>query len=415
MLRAHLLPALAGFDHLAPATLRRRCVMALARLSGRFGQPLGRAGRRRRARSGSQSEQPPDPLSPAERRARRRRYWSVGIGVFLLSVIFGVVIFGYYWEFFRPPRVWAGSVNNVEFTMGDLVQRIRVLQGVNRYQGGRVDLSIVPFENLQKLVNVEILRQAAPGLGIKPSEEAIDRELRRQFQPTPPEGQEVDSGQLDREFRNNYQTFLTATGLSDSDYRVIVEEDLTEFGLFLLQGQNVENTQEHVEVQWIRLPIDPQESQGSELVPDQVSRRLEVEPFDVVAREVSRSAGFADSSGYVGWVPRGAFPNLDPLLYGDDELGVVALAPGETSSPFYARDGIFIVHKLSGPEERDVEEHMKIKAAQELVEQWKNDALQEGTSGGTVKMNFNSSLYEWVADQVSVTAPRIPNTNPTGR
>ncbi|CAI8041787.1 hypothetical protein GBAR_LOCUS23184 [Geodia barretti] len=164
--------------------------------------------------------------------------------------------------------------------MGDLVQRIRVLQGVNRYEGGRVDLSTVPFEYLQNLVNVEILRQAAPELGIDPSDEAIENELRRRYTPTVPEGQEVDPGQLDREFRNNYQTFLTATGLTDSEFRVIVEEEITEFGLFLLMGQEIESPQTHVEVRWIRLSIDPSESGSSGLLPDQVAQRLEVEPFE---------------------------------------------------------------------------------------------------------------------------------------
>ena len=81
--------------------------------------------------------------------------------------------------------------------------------------------------------------------------------------------------------------------------------------------------------------------------------------------------------------------------------------PGETSSPFYARDGIFIVQMLAGPEERDVEEHMRFKLAQELTQTWKDEALQEGTTNGTVKMQFNSKLYDWVADQVAVTAPRV--------
>ncbi len=385
--------------------------MSLARFSGRFGNVPGRAGRRRRARAAGEGPEP-DPRTPAERRARILRYWSIGIGVSLLAVVFGVVIFGYSWEFFRPPRVWAGRVNNVEFTMGDLVQRIRVLQGVNRYDGGRVDLSTVPFEYLQELVNAEILRQAAPGLNIKPSDQAIDGELRRQFQPTAPQGQEVDPGQLEREYQNNYQTFLTATGLTDSEYRVIVEEEITEFGLFLNLSQEVERSQEHVEVRWIRLPIDPSEAGTSGLQPDQVAQRLEVEPFDVVAREVSRSAGYADSSGYVGWVPQGAFPNLDPILYGDEELGTAALQPGETSRPFYARDGIFFVQKLSGPEERELDDRMMVKLTLELAEAWKDQALQEGTSNGTVKMKFNSRLYDWVADQVFVTAPRVPVTSP---
>ena len=381
--------------------------MALARLSGRFSRDVpGRAGRRRLSRMRPASEG--DASSPEDRRLRRRRYWSIGIGVALLAVIFGVVLVGYYREFYRPPRVWAGSVNNVEFNMGDLVQRIRVLQGVNRYQGGRVDLSRVPFEYLQNLINAEILRQRAPELGIKPNEELMESTLRRQFQPTVPEGQEVDAGQLEREFQNNYQTFLTATGLSDSDYRVILEEDLTRAGLAAMLAEGIESPQEQVEARWIRLPIDPAESSGTSLLPEQVVQRLEVEDFDVVAREVSVSAGYSDPSGYVGWVPKGAFPALDPLLYGDAELGKVALQPGELSAPEYVEDGIYILEVISGLQEQELSDRMGVKLTLELTQAWQDEALQEGTNSGTVRMNFNSRLYEWVADQVFVTAPRVP-------
>ena len=389
--------------------------MALARLSGRFRSPGSRSDRRRRARAGAGDPPSPEEISPQQRRERRRLYWSIGIGVFLLLVIFGVVVVGYYREFYRPPRVWAGSVNNVEFTMGDLVQRIRVLQGVNRYDGGRVDLSTVPFEYLENLIDVEILRQAALGLGIAPQEETIDGDLRRRFGPAVPEGQEVDPGQLDREFQNNYQTFLTATGLTDPEFRVIVEEELTEFSLFLQMTNDVETIQEQVEVRWIRLPTNPNEAGSTALREDQVAQRLEVEPFEVVAREVGRSAGYADAEGYVGWVPRGAFPNLDPLLYGDEEGGVVALNPGERSRPFYAVDATYIVEKLSGLEERELSDGMRLKLSLQLTEDWKANARSEGLDNGTVKMKFNSVLYGWVADQVFVTAPRVDQAGQTGR
>ena len=382
--------------------------MALARLGGRFRDAPGRASRRRLARLQPGDGPSQGASTPGERRERRRRYWSIGIGVLFIAAIIGVVLVGYYREFYRPPRVWAGSVNNVEFTMGDLVQRIRVLQGVNRYQGGNVDLSRVPFEYLQNLINAEILRQKAPELGIRPTEEIIETALRRQFQPTVPEGQEVDPGQLDREFQNNYQTFLTATGLADSEYRVILEEDLTRAALASMQAQQIESPQEQVEVRWIRVPIDPSESGGARLQPDQVAQRLEVEEFGTVASEVSISAGYADRTGYVGWIPRGAFPELDPLLYGDEEVGKVALGIGETSAPEYIEDGIYIVEVLSGPQEREISDRMGIKLTLELTQIWQDEALQEGTADGSVKMNFNSRLYEWVADQVFVTAPRVP-------
>ena len=104
-----------------------------------------------------------------------------------------------------------------------------------------------------------------------------------------------------------------------------------------------------------------------------------------------------------------------PLLYGDAEVGKVALAPGELSAPEYAQEGIYIVEKLSGPESRELDDRIGLKLTLELTQKWQDEALQEGTANGTVKMNFNSRLYDWVADQVFVTAPRVPVTGPAGR
>jgi hypothetical protein len=388
--------------------------MALARISGRFRAPTDRAGRRRRSRSHGDGPDERAPQDPALVRERRRRNVSIGIGVLLVAVVLGVVTFGYYWEFYRPPRVWAGSVNQVEFTMGDLVQRIRVLQGINRYsQGGRVDLSTVPFEYLQNLIHAEVLRQRAPSLGIQPTDEAVTRALRAQFQPVPPPGQETNPGQLDQEFNNNYQTFLTATGLSDSEYRTIVEEDLTRFGLGGLLAQDIVSPQEQVEVQWIHLPLDPGSQAGIALQPVEVVRRIEAEDFRTVALEVSSSDGYADSSGYVGWVPRGAFPDLDPILYGDEERGTEALEPGETSRPLYTpEEGIYIVNVLSAPSVQELSDIMRVKLNVEMVEEWQGLQLQLGAEDGTVLMHFDSDLYAWVADQVGLTSPRVAAQGP---
>ena len=380
--------------------------MAIQWIGGRFRRPSDRAGRRRRSRSQTEGSDGRPERDPVVRREVRRRNASIGIGVFLVAVVIGVVAFGYYEKFYSPPRVWAGSVNQVEFSMGDLVARIRVLQGVNRYEGGNVDLSTVPFEYLQNLINAEILRQMSGGLGITLTDSDIDQELRREFQPTPPAGQEADPGQLDQEFQNNYQTFLTATGLTDADFRIIVEERIAVLRLAILLSQQIEAVQEQVEVEWIRLPVDGGPQEGA-VQPQDVMKRLALEEFATVAAEVSQPGGFSDRLGYVGWVPRGAFPDLDDTLYGDAELGAEALAPGETSQPVYSTDGIYIIRLISGPELQEVQPIIGNKLTLEMVREWQAEQVKVGADDGWVKMNFNSTLYAWVADQVFVTRPRL--------
>ena len=376
---------------------------------GRFSSArLGRAGRRRnrRAQQRGQGEDPAPQEAPQEVAEKRHRRISFGIGSVLVFVVLAVAVFGYYQEFYKPPRVWAGSVSNVEFSMGDLVSRIRVLQGVNRYQGGQVNLSTVPFEYLQNLINAEILRQQTGILGISIQDEDIETELRRQFVPTAAPGQETDPGQLEREFKDSYSGYLTATGLSDADFRVIIEEQLAERALAGLLSQDIEPRQDQVEIRWIQIPVD-----GDILIGD-VALRLENEDFIRIAQEISSPSQFADPNGYVGWVPKGAFPELDDYLYGNEEDGIEALAPGAVSEPIFTSDAYFLIKTISAAEERDLSNVMGFKLLQEVVKAWQRTALVAGTKSGNVRMNFNSRLYDWVTRQVFVTAPRIDRPTP---
>ena len=369
----------------------------------------GRGGRRRsrQAQQRTHGDNDTPQEAPKDMAEGRKRRFGFGIGAAFLFVIVGVVAFGYYQEFYKPPRVWAGSVRNVEFSMGDLVQRIRVLQGVNRYQGGQVNLGTAPFEYLQNLINAEILRQEAPSLGIIVTDEAIEQELRRQFVPTADPGQETDPGQLEREFKDNYVSYLTATGLSDGEFRIIVEEQLSLRALAAQLSREIENPQQQVEIQWVQIPL------GGDILPNDVALRLENEDFTRIAQELNTPNQYSGPGGYVGWVPRGAFPDLDDTIFGNEEEGIDPLAPGTISEPVFTDDGFFFLKVLSGAEERELEVEMFLKLTVESVNLWQRDALQLGSKQGFVRMNFNSRFYEWVTDQVLITAPRIARPAPS--
>ena len=388
-------------------------------------QAPGDRRRRRRRRETSEDVQR---LSDRRAQERRRQKIAIGIGVALIFVVLAIVGVGYYIEFFRPPRVLAGQVRDVKFSMGDLVDRIRVLQGINRYQGGRVDLSTVPFEYLQDMVHAEILRQASPGLGFSANDEDVDRELRRRFRPVPPEGQEVDEGQLDQEYDNALTTFLTSTKLSEDQYRRLVEEEILRNQLVVLIDTTLPDSVEQVEIEWIKV------HQDSPADPLQIRERLRREDFGQVAAEVNTPDPFADPQGYVGWVPRDAFPELNDDLFGNPARNREQIPEGEISDPIFTQEGVYIIHEISGPQERKlvgyedllaldseavqdltVEERdalgrelrMRSKLSQIRVEEWYEDQLSRGSDEGWLTIKFNSELYAWVADQVHLSAPRV--------
>ena len=357
---------------------------------------------RRRARGRRARQEAARVESSRSTREKRHERLAWGIGAGLLVLVIGIVVFGFYQEFYRPPRVWAGSVRDQEFKMGDLVERIRVLQGLS----GQVDLSTVPFEYLRDLLNAEVLRQAAPNLGFRLADEDIDGVIKAQFYPSVPEGQESDPGQLDQEFRNNYQIFLARTGLAAADFRVIVQEQLALQQLGLMLGRTIPETTEQVEVEWIRSEIEGRIDVGAIRARLGSEKTGGGEEFVKVAGEVGIPAGFADRTGYVGWVPEGAFPELDGALFGDEERDIPPLEVGEISGPIFTQDGIYIVRLLTGPTDREFSNQMRNKLNIELVTKWQTNEQIRGANEGWLRMNFNSKWYAWVADQVRLSAPR---------
>ena len=338
----------------------------------------------------------------------RRQRIAIVVGAVLILVIVGVVLAGVYQQFILPPRVMAGDVRGVRFSMGDLVERIRVLQGINRYQGGQVDFSRIPFQLLTDLLHAEILRQAAPGLGIDVTETQIDNAIRDQFRPEPEPGQEADdpqlAAQLDAEFDNIYKNFLTQVNLTDGAYRRMMEERLHQSALFGIMLASLPEEAPQIELQAIAMGLNSNAS------PEAVRERLILgQDFGSVSREVS------GSDGYIGWVPEGAFPEFDSYLFGETEVAEdgtttrkpASLEQGEISTPIYEGETIFIIQAIGGPETRDVETQMLFQMASARVEEWKDEQLARGSEEGWVKINFDSNRYAWVTDQVRLTAPRV--------
>ncbi len=367
----------------------------------------GRTARRRRGgrsrRVGARDETAAVAARTRRVAERRRQRIAIMVGAVLILIIAGVVLAGAYRAYILPPRVMAGEVRGERFSMGDLVERIRVLQGINRYQGGQVDLSSVPFQLLTDLLHAEILRQAAPGLGINITDEQIEEVIREEFCPEERPGEEENEEQRNAECEDNYTDFKTQVNLDDSGYRRIVEEQLQQRELFARMLAAAPEEAPQVELQVIPLGIN------SDAAPEAVKERLDLgEDFATVARELS------GTDGYVGWVPEGAFPEFDRYLFGEDveENGETVRRPplletGEISDPIYVEQTIFVIQAIGAAETREIELRMQSQVAAEMVEKWKDDQLTRGSEEGWVKINFDSNRYAWVTEQVRLTRPRV--------
>jgi hypothetical protein len=376
--------------------------------------------KRRPVEKHGRSYQPQDRrirLHQLEKQSARKRLILV-FGATVLIIISGLIMLGWYIQYYSPPRVKAAVVNDMRFSQGDLVKRVRMIQATQDYRGesgtgftdilrvlynNDIDVSLGPF-NLG-MVQMELLKQGASEYGINVTEKDIDRAIRALFTPNIPEGQEVTEDQLEREYQENYHSYLNFNRITEDDYRRLAEEQLYFYRMRAALSAGIPEMSEHVEVSWISLPTRPDPSWGARekfTNVDQVEARLQNEDFDDVALEFAVAFQYADTTGYVGWVPKGAFPGLDLMMFGGPD--VVPIPHNETS-PAIANSGIYyFVRVLDGPKDLKNSERWVERLKDVALETWLNHRFDKGTSEGWVEVKYDSKIYAWATEQLWQTA-----------
>lgn len=337
----------------------------------------------------------------------RRRLVLVGIVLALLVLIGGIGGYGYYTTFIAPTRVLAVRVDDVVHTQGDIVVRLKMQQAAKIALGEIFDLGREPFEAVRQVTEAEVIRRAAPQYDVYVTEDDIEVVLRRRFYPRGV-GEDTPPDRAEREYRENYSIFLERSHLSHDDYSGFVEEEVYRSFILEALGENLPTEAEQVEVQWVRLPslIDPEAVRSPGPGADHVRDRLLAEDFGTVAQELSKDFEYSNSAGYVGWVPEGAFPFLDDLLFGTEDEP--PLDYFEISEPVHHPndpEGIFILRVLDGPEVRPISELMRFRLEAEELSRWLREQINQGSKEGWLEINNDSSLYSWVVEQLKTSAP----------
>ena len=327
-------------------------------------------------------------------------------GLAIVLLIAGVASYGFYDKFVAPTTVLAARVGDQVYTQGDLVTRIRVLQADAAAGGEQFAAGRAPFQVLQEMYEAGVIRRSAPSFDIQVLDAEVEAVLMVRFGPRVLEGEEVDNQQMDREFREAYNGFLNSRHISDEDYKELIGERIYRARIRQALGEQLPKLADHVELHWILLPTQADAAQlgPGAPIPEVVRARLDNEEFAAVASEVSVDRVFSDFGGYVGWAPRGAFPQLDAFLFGAEEQEPIPL--NLITPPILARDGTYILKVTGGPEQREVNDLMFEKLKDENLDQWLAEQLNVGGAAGWFELKWNSDLYAWVIDQVGLTARR---------
>ncbi|MBI2872344.1 MAG: SurA N-terminal domain-containing protein [Chloroflexi bacterium] len=317
-------------------------------------------------------------------RERRRQRLTMVIAAMVILLVLAIPAIGYYNSFVAPPRRWVAKVNDETITLGYL-GKVVAMNAVGVTSEQQSALASLPFQMLNNLVRARLVRQKAGGLGIAVTPDEVEQGLRDRFYPRVPEGQQADTAQLDREYKEQYRQFLNQVKLSDQEYREIVRDQSLQDKLREQLGLAIPPLAEHVFAHWIVV--------GDFSVADQVDSKLKAgEDFAALATQYNQDTFYANQQGEVGWVPKGAFPDLDAALFKETrEQAWERVDLGEVT---------YFIQVTGVPETREVALEMRELLKRSSLDQW----VEEQYKTNDVKVSFDSDDYEWVMKRVRISA-----------
>ena len=322
------------------------------------------------------------------------RPWVLVLVLIFLAAIIAVPAVAYYRVYVQPTQVWVGRIGGeLAVTIGDVAERMQAVARLNLVQADAPTVGGNPLDVLRSMMEDELIRRAAARFGARVSEADVDDALRRRFV-AGYTSTDADDERIEQEFQEEYSRFLTRGRITDDEYRGLVGVQVLREGMKRELGNRIARVAEQVEIAWIVLPADFEEV-------GRVLALLEAgEPFESVASSLNTDVSFTDPSrpGYVGWVPRGAFPQLDNYLFGE---GAVS---GDLLEPVYLRSGVYLIGIISGPSVREIDD-------ERMVERLRGQALQtwidEEWDLQDVELSFDSEDYRWVIDHVRDNLPAL--------
>ena len=338
---------------------------------------------------------------------KKRRVAALVIG-FLILVIAGVLIAGFVMTFVLPSRHLVVRVNDVKYTRGDMVKLLRVRQVGMDVLGTDFNLGTDTFQALQTIVENEVIAQSAPRFGITVSDEDADAQIRALLQSRG----DISPEQAEREFRERQRSFLNSVGISRDEHRQMIKKNMLRSRFREFIGQSVPAVAEQVRVHRLVMSnqgeIDIMQVKFKDNVGDTDDPEKLQSAFKDLVREFAvDNPEMVRRGGDLGWVPRDVITDYERHFF---DLDI-----GKLSEPVPDADNasvviFFMVSDRQAARELDPEDLDQLKTR--ALDNW----INEERGNHDIYSKFNSDIYQWVVDQLKLTAKAtpVPQPNPLG-
>lgn len=330
----------------------------------------------------------------------------------LVLVMTGILVTGYVIFFVLPPQQLIVRVNDVSYTRGDMVKLLRLRQATVRSAGGQFNPGEDVSQALQIIVENEIIAQSAPKFGISVTRQELDGTIRSGLAPSDSDLSGKDDDQIEREFRELYRSYLNSTQVSESEHRDLMRKSILREKVRQFVGDRVPLIAEQVHVHRISMSlsdeVDIMQTKLGDGIGDDKSPESSQAVFQTIYREFSNDRRTIQDRGDLGWVPLGIHEDYE-LDFFDLEVGNLSTAIPNRDDP--SQRYFFMLSERSGNRALDPinVDILKTNALQDWV--------NEERANHDVFSVFNSSIYDWMIEQLRLTSRVTPtpaegNVNP---
>jgi parvulin-like peptidyl-prolyl isomerase len=251
----------------------------------------------------------------------------------------------------------AALVNGESIAMDDYQRQIAQVEAFFEQEGldleseeGQERLAQANRQVLEQMIDQELIRQAAVGMGISISDEELETKIQEII--------EQSGGQ------EQFEQSLLDTGTSYDDFRQMLLDQLLSEAVFSAVTVSIPSIAEQVHARHILLST-PESA-------EEVLARLEGgEDFAFLAREYSEDVSTRERGGDMDFFPRGVMPL-------EVEDAAFSLEVGETSEIIQSQFGFHIVQVLER-EEREIPVEIFENLRQQSFMQWLHERRESAT------------------------------------
>jgi parvulin-like peptidyl-prolyl isomerase len=300
--------------------------------------------------------------------------------VLLLVIIGGLIGYAFFQDYYEAhvqrPHSKAVQVGETTLNLDYFARRFKLLLT----EVGFTDASQAQMATaaaVSMLEGEELLQRKAPAdLGVSVSPEEIELEI----------GDRLSLSQSDPEaFTKAYEQELKKSGLSDKEYRQMIEADLLSSKVQQVFSLSVPQTMEQVRLRQILVGTDDEARS--------VVERLDGgEDFGDLARELSLDSASKDKGGERDWLAR---DELD-LSYA---VKVLALEVGIPSQPIPGPGGYFIFEVEEKEADREVTEEQRSSISSSYFSLWLNEQRTLFALPDFQPVLQDADKFQWAAER----------------